>query len=58
MTDKNVKNEQWTVKTLIAKINNGEISKPQFQRKRKWNIVPDPKNEKTPNDKYYIQFLF
>ena len=58
MTDKNVKNEQWTVKTLIAKINNGEISKPQFQRKRKWSIIPDPKNEKTPNDKYYIQFLF
>jgi hypothetical protein len=56
MTDKNIKNEQWTVKTLITKISNDEISKPKFQRKRKWDIVP--KNENTPNEKSYIQFLF
>lgn len=56
MTDKNIKNEQWTVKALIAKISNDEISKPKFQRKRKWDIVP--KNENNPNEKSYIQFLF
>jgi len=56
MTDKRIKNEQWNVKELISKINNQEISKPKFQRKRKWDITP--KNEKNPNEKYYIQFLF
>jgi hypothetical protein len=56
MTDKRIKNEQWSVKELISKINNQEISKPKFQRKRKWDI--NPKNENTPNETSYIQFLF
>jgi hypothetical protein len=56
MTDKRIKNEQWNVKELISKINNQEISKPKFQRKRKWDITP--KTENTPNEKSYIQFLF
>lgn len=56
MTDKRIKNEQWSVKELISKINNQDISKPKFQRKRKWDITP--KNENNPNEKYYIQFLF
>jgi hypothetical protein len=56
MTDKRIKNEQWSVKELISKINNQEISKPKFQRKRKWDITP--KNENTPNETSYIQFLF
>ncbi len=56
MTDKRIKNEQWSVKELISKINSQEISKPKFQRKRKWDITP--KNENTPNEKSYIQFLF
>ena len=56
MTDKRIKNEQWCVKELISKINNQEISKPKFQRKRKWDILP--KNDSTPNEKAYIQFLY
>lgn len=56
MTDKRIKNEQWCVKELISKINNQEISKPKFQRKRKWDILP--KNDNNPNEKAYIQFLY
>lgn len=56
MTDKRIKNEQWTVKDLINIINNQEISKPKFQRKRKWDILP--KNDSNPNEKAYIQFLY
>jgi hypothetical protein len=56
MTDKRIKNEQWSVKELISKINNQEIKKPRFQRKRKWDIRP--KNDNTPNEKDYIEFLF
>ena len=40
MTDKRIKNEQWCVKELISKINNQEISKPKFQRKRKSPFDP------------------
>ena len=54
--DKRIKNEQWSVKELISKINNQEISKPKFQRKRKWDIIP--KNDNVPNEQSYIQFLF
>lgn len=56
MTSKIIKNEQWNVKQLITKINNQEISKPKFQRKRKWDILP--KNDNIPNEKAYIQFLY
>jgi hypothetical protein len=56
MTDKRIKNEQWSVKELISKINSQEISKPKFQRKRKWDVLP--KNENIPNEKAYIQFLY
>jgi hypothetical protein len=56
MTDKRIKNEQWFVKELVSKINNREISKPRFQRKRKWDTLPT--NENTPNERAYIQFLF
>ena len=38
MTNKIIKNEQWYIKNLISKINNNEIYKPKYQRKRKWNI--------------------
>ena len=56
MTEKRIKQEQWSVRELIFKINNQEISKPKFQRKRKWDILPE--NDNTPNEKAYIQFLF
>lgn len=36
MTGKRIKQEQWSVRELIFKINNQEIYKPKFQRKRKW----------------------
>ena len=56
MTDKRVKHEQWSVKELISKINNREIIKPKYQRKRKWDILPKKNN--TPNEKSYIKFLY
>lgn len=56
MTDKKIRNEQWYVNELISKINKKDISKPQFQRKRKWDI--HPKKENNPNEKNYIKFLY
>ena len=56
MTDHIIKNEQWYVKDLISKIDNNIIKKPQYQRKRKWDIIP--KKENNPNEKSYIEFLF
>ena len=53
-----IKNEQWSVKELISKIHNKDISKPQFQRKRKWDIHPKNDNDNIPNEKAYIQFLY
>jgi hypothetical protein len=56
MTDKNIKNEQWYVKTLASKVLNKEIFKPKYQRKRKWDLFP--KKENIPSEKKYIEFLF
>ena len=52
----NVKNEQWYVKDLMAKIKNGDIIKPKYQRKKKWDL--HPKKETNPDVKSYINFLF
>jgi hypothetical protein len=56
MTQKRIKNEQWQVDHLIAKIKLKDITKPKYQRKKKWDILP--KKETNPNEKQYIQFLF
>jgi hypothetical protein len=56
MTDKIIKNEQWSVKQLISKIDNNEIIKPKFQRKKKWDALPKPKGD-TPNNYSYIKFM-
>lgn len=56
MTEKIIKNEQWTVKQLIAKVDNREIIKPKFQRKKKWDILPKKNN--SPNAQAYIKFLY
>jgi hypothetical protein len=53
---KTVKNEQWDVKLLIQKIKNGIITKPKFQRKKKWNTMPQ--KDTNPNEQDYIRFLF
>ena len=55
MSDKRIKNEQWSVKQLISKIDNKDIIKPKFQRKKKWDTLP---KKDTPNDKAYIEFLY
>lgn len=54
--NKNVRTEQWTISYLIGKINNKEIFKPKFQRKKKWDILPKKNNY--PCEKNYIIFLF
>lgn len=55
-TDKYIKNEQWSVKHLASKVFSKEISKPKYQRKRKWDILP--KKENVPSEKDYIVFLY
>ena len=55
MGEKIIKTEQWTVKAMISRIENKEIQKPDFQRKKTWDIIP--KNNNTPNEKSYIEFL-
>jgi hypothetical protein len=55
---KRIKNEQWCVDDLICKIKKGEINKPKFQRKRKWDIIPRKNGSPNPNDRAYIEFLF
>jgi len=57
MPEKHIKNEQWTVKQLMSKIGKKEIIKPKFQRKKKWELLPN-KNICVPNNKDYIRFLF
>jgi len=57
MTDKIIKNEQWTITELIARIKKAGITKPKFQRKKKWTKVPN-KKKTAPNDRAYIEFLF
>ena len=56
MCEKRVKNEQLYIKELIEKINNNEIIKPKYQRKKKWDILPKKNNN--PNEQEYITFLF
>lgn len=56
MSHKLIKSESWYIKTLAGKVNNGEIYKPKFQRKRKWNKLPTKAN--IPNEKEFIEFLF
>ena len=58
MTNKSIKNEQWTVNKLMSKINKQEISKPKFQRKKKWNLLPRDDDDNTPNEQTYIKFLY
>ena len=57
MTDKIVKNEQWPITELIYRINKAGITKPKFQRKKKWTKLP-LKKKTAPNDYEYIKFLF
>ena len=56
MTVKTIKNEQWYINDLINRIDNGLITKPKFQRKKKWDILP--KKDNIPNEQSYIQFLY
>jgi Fe-S cluster biosynthesis and repair protein YggX len=58
---KKIRIEQWTVKELIHKIDNNEISKPRFQRKKKWDKHPknrDDSKPPNPNEREYIEFLY
>ena len=59
---KKIRIEQWSVKELIHKIDNNEISKPRFQRKKKWDKHPTKRkndsNPPNPNEREYIEFLY
>ena len=52
-----IKNENWTINEFISKITQGIITKPKYQRKKKWLDRPHKNNNK-PNIKDYIDFLF
>ena len=55
MSDKTIKSAEWTVKELLSKIFSKKITKPKFQRKKKWDILP--KKDNVPNEKDFIDFL-
>ena len=54
--DQEVDNPRWPVGKLVGQIENGSISKPQFQRKKKWTIHPSGKS--VANERSYIEFLY
>lgn len=57
MTDnKTIKSEQWYARELNCRINLGEISKPKFQRKKKWDIIHI--KDTRANEQDYIKFLY
>ena len=56
MLTKTIRTEQWEVRTLMNYIHTGQIEKPKFQRKKKWNILPQ--KEDKANERKYIDFLF
>ena len=56
MTGKLVENKQWLVCELKTRIDNNEIEKPKFQRKKKWDIKLKKNN--SPNESDYIKFLY
>lgn len=58
MTSKMIENKSWTICELLEKIRNREITKPKYQRKKKWRLLPDKKRDNVPNSKDYIDFLF
>ena len=49
----NIENASWTLNQLFLK--KDLITKPKFQRDKKWTLVPEKKN--IPNFKDYINFL-
>jgi len=55
MTDRKIKQETWSVKELVSSIVNKKITKPKFQRRKKWNTVPG-KNDSIPNERDFINF--
>jgi hypothetical protein len=53
-----IQNTCWTVSDLIGYINQtGTISKPKFQRKLRWTVLPSDK-KKTANMQEFIDFLY
>ena len=55
MSEEFIDSVQWSVKTLLQHIKNGDIRKPKFQRKKKWHIMPQ--KGRSPNERQYIIFL-
>ena len=59
MAEKIIRNEQWLIRTLMNKITTGDITKPKYQRKKKWDVLRRNKqNDTCPNEQDYINFLF
>ena len=58
MSSKMIENKSWTIYELLEKIRNHEITKPKYQRKKKWCLLPNNKKDNVPNSKDYIDFLF
>ena len=55
---KKIENKQWFVEELVNMVELKQISKPKFQRQKKWITLPDKKKSKSvPNTKSFIEFL-
>lgn len=57
MIYKTIKTETWSVSELYNKVCGGMIHKPKFQRKRKWLLIPNAKDN-VPSIQKYIEFLY
>lgn len=53
---KQIDNKQWYIDIIIEMVNNKDIVKPKFQRKRKWDIKP--LKDYVPSEKKFIEFLY
>lgn len=51
-----VKNESLYVQELLQLISENKIIKPKFQRKKKWEVLPNKKTQ--PNEQDFIEFLY
>lgn len=51
-----IKNEQWSVRLLYDNVRTGILTKPKFQRKKKWCMFPS-NTGKDANVREFIEFL-
>ena len=53
---KKIENKQWTVEELVKMVEMKQISKPKFQRQRRWITLPDKNKSKSVAGSYQMAF--